>query len=198
MKEEDFNYDVYCNRSNERMASLEMLRGINHPLFGEYVMLINRQKAYLKLMESHIATAVLLREDNIGMRVNSKMMESIASRIAQTDLKMNSLYTRMTRKMVDRKAYWKKYYNEHRREIAARHRLYDRSKYKQSQEQKDALEQYRYQHKDRTLLLGRMGRFFSFDNKSTTDYYVNLKRAAQQVMSNTMMEVEETIKTKEQ
>ena len=149
-------------------------------------MLLKRQEAYLKLMESHQALSVMFGEDKIGKEFNDKMMESISSRIAKNYTKAISLYTRMTRKKVDRKAYCRKYYNEHRREIAARHRLYDYSKYKKSQMSEEVRRQYAYQHKNRTSLVGKISRFFSFEKGSVNDYYSSLKRAIKNTTSDNM------------
>lgn len=177
MSTKELNYESYCISSYESETSLESLRETGHPLLGEFEMLLKRQEAYLKLMESHQAISVMFGEDKIGKDFNDKMMESISYRIVKNYTKVNSLYTRMTRKKVDRKAYNKKYYNEHRREIAARHRLYDYSKYKKSQMPEEVRRQYAYQHKNRISLVGKISRFFSFDKGSVNDYYRSLKRA---------------------
>lgn len=187
MSTKEFNYESYCISSYESEASLEALRETGHPLLGEFEMLLKRQEAYLKLMESHQAISVMFGEDKIGKEFNDKMMESISYRIVKNYTKVNSLYTRMTRKKVDRKAYNKKYYNEHRREIAARHRLYDYSKYKKSQMPEEVRRQYAYQHKNRTSLVGKISRFFSFDKGSIGDYYSSLKRAIQQTTSDNII-----------
>lgn len=187
MSTKELNYESYCISSYESEASLEALRETGHPLLGEFEMLLKRQEAYLKLMESHQAISVMFGEDKIGKEFNDKMMESISSRIFKNHTKVNSLYTRMTRKKVDRKAYNKKYYNEHRREIAARHRLYDYSKYKKSQMPEDVRRQYAYQHKNRTSLVGKISRFFSFEKGSIGDYYSSLKRAIQQTASDNII-----------
>lgn len=187
MSTKELNYESYCISSYESETSLESLRETGHPLLGEFEMLLKRQEAYLKLMESHQAISVMFGEDKIGKEFNDKMMESISSRIFKNHTKVNSLYTRMTRKKVDRKAYNKKYYNEHRREIAARHRLYDYSKYKKSQMPEDVRRQYAYQHKNRTSLVGKISRFFSFEKGSIGDYYSSLKRAIQQTASDNII-----------
>ena len=186
MGTKEFNYESYCISSYESEASLEELRETGHPLLEEYEMLLNRQEAYLKLMECHQAISVMFCEDKIGKEFNDKMMESISSRIVKNNTKVNSLYARITRKKADRKAYCKKYYNEHRREIAARHRLYDKSKYKKSQMPKDVLREYAYQHKNRISLVGKISRFFSFDKGTVSDYYSSLKRAIQHTTSDNM------------
>jgi len=187
MSTKELNYESYCISSYESETSLESLRETGHPLLGEFEMLLKRQEAYLKLMESHQAISVMFGEDKIGKEFNDKMMESISYRIVKNYTKVNSLYTRMTRKKVDRKAYNKKYYNEHRREIAARHRLYDYSKYKKSQMPEDVRRQYAYQHKNRTSLVGKISRFFSFEKGSIGDYYSSLKRAIQQTASDNII-----------
>ena len=179
MSTKEFNYEFYCINSHESVASLEALHGTDHPLLKEYEMLLKRQEAYLKLMESHQAISVMFCEDKKGKDFNDKIMESIYAQIVKNYSKVNSLYTRITRKKVDRKAYYKKYYNEHRREIAARHRSYDKSIYKKSQRSQDVRRQYAYQHKNRISLIGKISRFFSFDKGSVSDYYSCLKRAIQ-------------------
>jgi hypothetical protein len=186
MSTKELNYESYCISSYESETSLESLRETGHPLLGEFEMLLKRQEAYLKLMESHQAISVMFGEDKIGKEFNDKMMESIFSRIVKNYTKANSLYTRMTRKKVDRKAYCRKYYNEHRREIAARHRLYDYSKYKRSQMPEDVRRQYAYQHKNRISLVGKISRFISFDKGSINDYYSSLKRAIKNTTSDNM------------
>ncbi len=179
MSTKEFNYEFYCINSHEIVASLEALHGTDHPLLKEYEMLLKRQEAYLKLMESHQTISVMFCEDKKGKDFNDKIMESIYAQIVKNYSKVNSLYTRITRKKVDRKAYYKKYYNEHRREIAARHRSYDKSIYKKSQRSQDVRRQYAYQHKNRISLIGKISRFFSFDKGSDSDYYSCLKRAIQ-------------------
>ena len=181
MKSEVFDYDYYCNSSNERMASLDALRETNHPLFGDYEALLNRQKTYLDLMEYHRTASTSFGENTPDCYFNDKIMDSIASRIAKNDARMTSLYSRMTRKKVDRKVYYRKYRDEHRREIAARHRQYDRSKYNYSPKSEDYVKQYAFQHKDRTSLVMRISRFFSFDKGDSNDYFASLKRAVQEM-----------------
>ena len=149
MSTDTFNYEYYCNSSNESMNTLEMFRDTNHPLLGEYRKLLYRQNVYLSLMKSHMATSILLHEDSLGKAFNDRIMASIASHIVKNDTKIKVLYIRMTKKKTDRKAYCKKYYDEHRREIAARHRLYDKSKYKRSHPNNEYTEQYNFQHKER-------------------------------------------------
>ena len=85
--------EFYCINSHESVASLEALHGTDHPLLKEYEMLLKRQEAYLKLMESHQTISVMFCEDKKSKDFNDKIMESIYAQIVKNYSKVNSLYT---------------------------------------------------------------------------------------------------------
>ena len=181
----NFEYDYFYSHYNECMMSLEALRDNGHPLFSAYDNLLHSQKIFLDLMQYHREATNQLGEDKSGSELNGRILNYLGSRIAKNDVRIKTLFSRMTRKKADRKAYYKKYYNEHRREIAARNRSYDKSKYeKKRKTSEELLKQYIFQHKDRFSLLERMGRFFSFDKGGRSEYFLSLKRAIKNIPIN--------------
>jgi len=179
-----FDYDYFYSQYNESMMSLESLRDNRHPLFSEFEILLNSQKVYLDLVKCHISASNQLSNDNSGRECIGRILNCLGSKIAKNEVRIKSLHLKMTKKKADRKAYYKKYYNEHRREIAARHRLYDKSKYEKRYMSEELRKQYAFQHKDRISLVGKIGRFFSFDKGNSSDFFVSLKRAIPDVSIN--------------
>ncbi len=171
MSEEMFDYNFYRVNSEEKKSLITELQNPAPIKKERCEKLLDIQFVLLELYRSHHEAQLKLSGTKYGV-INKNETERIIDRIIHTNGRINSLYSDMTRIRADRKKYYRKYYQEHKLEIAAR---FNSAEYKENRKI--------YAQKNRVHLnyLGVVRKFLLTNKERDDEFFNSLQRCLSKI-----------------